>query len=91
LTINEVINGCTGFPGLLPLIENFLDETKPEEHALRKALRPYLDFIRGRAVGAEETPARWMRKFVENHPSYGKDSVIQRDICYDMLTSIAKM
>jgi len=91
LSINEVINGCTGFPGLLPLIENFLDETKPEEHALRKALRPYLDFIRDRAVGAEETPARWMRKFVENHPSYGKDSVIQRDICYDMLTSIAKM
>lgn len=52
-------------------------------------VRRYLDFVRQRATGEEPTPAAWMRRFVQKHPSYKKDSVVGPYICYDMLREMA--
>ena len=48
----------------------------------------YLDLVVQRATGELLTPATWMRRFVQTHPSYKKDSVVSQDIAYDLLQRI---
>lgn len=40
-----------------------------------------------RASGQLMTPAKWMRNFVQSHPSYKQDSIISHAIACDLMTA----
>lgn len=88
MTINEVINGQQstegGFPGLIPLVESYLNSMNVDVET-RCELARYLDLIRKRADGTLWTTAKWIRNFVGNHPEYKKDSVVSEAINYDLV------
>ncbi|EXJ60452.1 hypothetical protein A1O7_04605 [Cladophialophora yegresii CBS 114405] len=48
----------------------------------------YLDVIRDRASGKTPTPATWMRRFVQTHEDYHRDSVVSGRTCYDLMCCI---
>jgi glutamate--cysteine ligase catalytic subunit len=77
-----------GFPGLIPLIQNYLNSMDVDADT-QCTLQQYLSIISRRAKGDVMTAAKWMREFVTSHPSYKKDSVITEDINYDLLRRIA--
>lgn len=85
MTINEIINGCgTEFPGLVPLIRNFLDGADVDVDT-RCTISQYLSFIQKRASGEIYTTAHWIREFVTSHPNYQKDSHVSDALLYDLL------
>jgi len=95
------------FPGLLPLVEAYLDTLDMESLQLQK-IRHYLDFIRRRSegwvlpfswffsfakqcTGSLMTPATWIRDFIRSHPDYERDSVVSQSINYDLLKAVDDM
>jgi len=85
MTVNEIVNGDgKEFPGLVPLIRQFLDGADLDVDT-RCTITQYLTFIQKRASGEIFTLAHWMRAFVAGHPSYKKDSHVNDEIIYDML------
>lgn len=90
MTINEVINGQQSadgkdcFPGLIPLVESYLDSMNVDVET-RCDLARYLDLIRKRADGTYWTAAKWIRHFVQTHPKYNKDSVVGDEITFDLV------
>lgn len=89
-TINEIINGSGENAGLLPLIEEYLDNHSLEPSTL-EALRLYLDLVRRRASGELWTAARWMREFVRSHRNYHWDSAVGVDIAYDLMVRMQEL
>ncbi|OAP55463.1 glutamate-cysteine ligase [Fonsecaea erecta] len=91
MTINEVINGggagCDGFPGLIPLVESYLDSVNIDVDT-RCHLAVYLDLIRKRANGTLWTAAKWIREFTRRHPEYQGDSVVNEKIVYDLFAAV---
>jgi len=85
MTVNEIINGKPSeFPGLVPLIQQYLDSIDVDSGTRHKIDR-YLMLIQGRARGDLWTLARFTREFVLSHPNYKKDSVVSEDVCYDLM------
>ncbi|KAF2822225.1 GCS-domain-containing protein [Ophiobolus disseminans] len=88
MSINEVINGQQatdgGFPGLIPLVESYLNSMNVDVET-RCDVATYLDLIRKRANGTYWTAAKWIRHFVATHSEYKKDSVVGDDITYDLV------
>ncbi|OQV01650.1 hypothetical protein CLAIMM_06968 isoform 3 [Cladophialophora immunda] len=91
MTINEVINGgggaCDGFPGLIPLVESYLDSVNIDVDT-RCHLAVYLDLIRKRANGTLWTAAKWIREFTRRHPAYKGDSAVGDKIVYDLFAAV---
>jgi len=88
MTMNEIMNGKNSdFPGLLPLVNAYLDSLDIEPRELQK-IQQYLDLVKRRANGTLLTPATWIRNFVTSHPDYKKDSVVSQIINYDLLKAI---
>ncbi|KAH7092248.1 glutamate-cysteine ligase [Paraphoma chrysanthemicola] len=94
MTINEVINGQTatdgGFPGLIPLVESYLNSMNVDVET-RCDIATYLDLIRKRANGTYWTAAKWIREFVNSHPEYKKDSVVGDGITYDLVKQVERI
>lgn len=92
MTISDIINGSAdgGFPGLIPLVESYLNSVNVDVET-RCALARYLDLIRKRADGTLWTGARWIREFVMSHPDYKHDSVVSSEICYDLVQAVREM
>ncbi|PSR76507.1 hypothetical protein PHLCEN_2v8410 [Hermanssonia centrifuga] len=87
-TLDEIFNGKgSAFPGLLSLIESYLDTLDVEEGELVR-IREYLGLMKQRANGSLRTPATWIRNFVRSHPDYKFDSVVSQEINYDMMVAI---
>lgn len=88
MSINEVINGQQstegGFPGLIPLVESYLNSVNVDVET-RCELATYLDLIRKRANGTYWTAAKWIREFVKGHSEYKKDSVVGDGITFDLV------
>ncbi|KAF2759014.1 glutamate-cysteine ligase [Pseudovirgaria hyperparasitica] len=88
MTVNEIINGqqntSDGFPGLIPLVESYLDSMNIDVETRCEFAR-YLDVIRKRADGRLWTAARWIRHFVRTHPDYQQDSVVTEGMEYDLV------
>ena len=65
MTVDEIINGKSdgGFPGLIPLVESYLDSMNVDVET-RCELARYLALIRDRANGTLWTAAKWIRHFV---------------------------
>jgi len=90
MTVNEIINGKEGFPGLIPLMQTYLNAMEVDADS-QCTLQQYLSLISRRAKGELITTAKWLRDFVTSHPSYKKDSVISEEINYDLLRRISRL
>ena len=84
---NGEIEESEYFPGLIPLVESYLDSVNVDV-VTRCELATYLDLIRKRASGELWTAARWIRYFVANHPEYQKDSVVSEGITKDLVGAV---
>ncbi|KPI43268.1 Glutamate--cysteine ligase [Cyphellophora attinorum] len=88
MTVDEIINGSSnpdcGFPGLVPIVESYLNNMNVPV-VTRCELARYLDLIRQRANGTLWTGAKWIREFVRKHPDYKQDSVVSETITYDLI------
>ena len=89
MTIDDIINGQPGegFPGLVPLVESYLNSVNVDVETKCELAR-YLDLIRKRASGQLWTGAKWIRHFVRSHPDYKKDSVVSESINYDLIKAV---
>lgn len=69
MSIDEIINGKPGFPGLVPLIRSYLDamDVDTDTHC---TIQKYLRLIQERAAGHLLTAASWIRQEVTAHPDY---------------------
>lgn len=93
LSICEIINGTgtpDGFPGLIPLVESYLNSVNVNVET-RCELASYLDLIRRRANGTLWTGARWIRNFVRGHVEYRGDSVVSERIQYDLIKAVEEI
>lgn len=90
MTMDEIINGKGSFPGLLGVVNAYLDSLNVEFTAKLK-LKKYLDLIKNRADGSLQTPATWIRNFIRSHPAYKFDSVVSQEINYDLVTALDKI
>ncbi|KAG9017095.1 hypothetical protein FRB90_001776 [Tulasnella sp. 427] len=93
MTLDEIINGKGNeFEGLMVIVRRYLDSLGDELVAKeRSEIELYLDLVSRKARGALKTAATWIRDFVRSHPEYKHDSVITREINYDMLKAIDAM
>lgn len=87
---SEGLNSGSGFPGLIPLVESYLNSVNVDVET-RCELARYLDLIRRRASGQLWTGAKWMRKFVRQHPLYKGDSVVGEGVCYDLVKAVEEI
>jgi glutamate--cysteine ligase catalytic subunit len=89
MTVDEIINGSEDgeFPGLVPIVESYLDSVNVDVET-RCQLATYLDLIRKRASGELDTAARWIRNFVDVHPAYKHDSVVDPTINHDLIGAV---
>lgn len=90
MSIEEILGGKEGFPGLIPLCELYLDSVRCDSET-SGLLKKYMKFILGRAQGKTMTTATWMRRFVMGHPSYKKDSRVPAAAAYDLMATAAKV
>mmetsp|Transcript_2358 Transcript_2358/g.5630 ORF Transcript_2358/g.5630 Transcript_2358/m.5630 type:complete len:660 (-) Transcript_2358:189-2168(-) len=86
LTLDEIINGDGGVKlfGLTHCIRRHLNHIGCQG-PIRDRIERYLEFVGKRASGKLLTTAAWIRKQVMEHPAYEKDSVVNDEICYDIL------
>ncbi len=93
MSVDEIMNGCDGvdgehgFPGLIPLVESYLDSVNVDVDT-RCELARYLSLIRRRANGSLWTTARWIREFVHSHEKYAHDSVVPDEINHDLIGAV---
>jgi glutamate--cysteine ligase catalytic subunit len=95
MSINTIINGDPsaeqgGFPGLIPMVESYLNSMNVDV-VTRCELARHLDLIRKRASGKLWTGAKWIRNFVDTHEKYGHDSVVNEDVCYDLVKKVEEI
>eukprot|EP01135_Chromosphaera_perkinsii_P005544 Nk52_evm93s352 gene=Nk52_evmTU93s352 len=91
MSVDTILNGKDGtFPGLIPLMNAYLN-ILDVEIGTRCKIGKYLEFISKRASGELLSTASWIRKFVDEHPSYKHDSVISEEINYDLVRAIADL
>ncbi|KAL8732956.1 MAG: hypothetical protein Q9166_002354 [cf. Caloplaca sp. 2 TL-2023] len=91
--ISSIINGNdeTGFPGLIPLVKRYLDETNIFDTPARAKVDHYLALVAARASGKAWTAAKWQREFVRRHKDYKKDSLVGQKVMYDLLKAVKRM
>jgi glutamate--cysteine ligase catalytic subunit len=88
MPLAEIVNGRPeGFPGLIPLVESYLDSVNVDV-VTRCELARYLDLIRKRADGTLWTGARWIREFVRSHKEYKGDSSVSEKVTYDLVKKV---
>lgn len=90
MSINEIINGKDDFPGLIPLVNKYLEYSECDVDT-RCTVLQYLQLISNRASGKLMTMAQWIRKFVLTHADYNHDSVVNESINYDLLVECEKI
>ena len=92
MTVDEIINGKPdgGFPGLVPLVESYLDSVNVDVET-RCELAQYLSLIKGRASGRLWTTAKWIRHFVREHKGYNFDSVVSETMAYDLVKAAERI
>jgi glutamate--cysteine ligase catalytic subunit len=89
MTVAEIMNGGgeSNFPGLIPLVESYLDSMNVDVET-RCELASYLELIKRRADGRLWTAAKWIREFVAGHEDYNFDSVVGEKINRDLIRAV---
>jgi glutamate--cysteine ligase catalytic subunit len=92
MTVAEIMNGAceNGFPGLIPLVESYLDSMNVDVETRCEFAR-YLGLIKRRADGRLWTAAKWIREFVANHESYKGDSQVSEKINHDLIGAVVNL
>jgi glutamate--cysteine ligase catalytic subunit len=90
LNLNEIMNGCDQFPGLINLVHHYLD-TINVDPKVRETLEPYFQLLSKRASGEFMSCASYIRNFVKNHPNYQRDSIVNQQINFDLLLHLHKI
>jgi len=93
MSIDEIVNGqgkAGGFPGLIPLVESYLNSVNVDVET-RCELARYLSLIRKRADGSLWTAAKWLRHFVTTHDEYKQDSVVGEGISFDLVKAVERL
>ncbi|KAG9244503.1 glutamate-cysteine ligase-like protein [Calycina marina] len=94
MTIEEIMNGGRDgentFPGLIPLVESYLDSMNVDVET-RCEFASYLNLIRKRADGRLWTAAKWIREFVGGHEDYKEDSAVSDKINHDLIGAVIKL
>ncbi|KAL8856228.1 MAG: hypothetical protein Q9178_007145 [Gyalolechia marmorata] len=98
-TLSTLINGSdavdstttTNFPGFIPLITRYLDETNTLDCTARAKVDEYFRLIGARASGRAWTAAKWQREFVKGHSEYRGDSIVNQKVMYDLLKAVGGM
>lgn len=83
-SMQEIMCGKDGNPGLIAMIETYLDIINCDS-STNKVMQRYLELIRLRATGKLLTAAQWFREFVAYHPDYKQDSHLPQSVCYDLI------
>lgn len=81
-------NETIGNTGLYTLIKEYMDIHEFDQEA-KDYYNTMIGFLIKRASGEIKTGARFMRDFVLNHKDYKKDSIVQSNICYDLVKETA--
>jgi len=71
-------------PGLLNLVRTYLDMIACDS-STRRLVDAYLDLISARCTGELMTNAAWLRAFVQVHPAYKHNSILNDEIVYDLV------
>ncbi|OAV88455.1 hypothetical protein PTTG_08013 [Puccinia triticina 1-1 BBBD Race 1] len=89
MTMDEIIHGkqSSQYPGLMHLVLSYVDQSDADDQVKEK-IKKYLGFISARASGRLMTTASYIRKFVQEHPAYQRDSVVTSEINYDLICRI---
>jgi glutamate--cysteine ligase catalytic subunit len=97
LSLDEIVNGCDTFPGLVHIVQQHLYDhfnlTKEDisPGGSKERLYYYLQLVSKRASGELRTGARFIRDFIVNHDDYMKDSNVSETINYDLLGELNKI
>ena len=106
MSVAEIINGQKGqggFPGLVRLVEKYLDSMNVDI-TTRCEIGRYLSLVSQRASGNPPllphrtyvlgklwTTAKWIRHFIHEHPEYKHDSAVSEHINYDLVRAVDKI
>ena len=90
LTINEILNGAKeyNYPGLIPAIKKEINNNVNYDEEKKKELFKFADYMEKKANGEIWTDAKYIRKFINEHPKYNKDSIITEEINYDLINHL---
>jgi len=92
MTIDEIINGSDSFVGVMPIIRHYVDTFDDGSNTeLITRIHGYLKLISDRAALKTKTTARLMRDFIDSHPGYAHDSVVNDTVNYDLLQFMDKI
>ena len=90
MTVNEIVNGKGEFPGIIPLIKDYLNNLDVDV-VTQCTIKQHLRLIEGRANGDLMTTASYIRKFVAEHPKYEFDSRVDDEIVYDLINNLNRI
>lgn len=91
MPIDVIVNGGSGYVGLIPLLKNYLNASgNLDSEETRQKLMESVEFVSNRASGRDPTDAKWMRHYVVEHPEYKRDSVVNKEIVFGLLSEIDK-
>ena len=90
LTINEILNGVKeyNYPGLIPMIKKEINNNPNYNENIRENLLKFANHMEKKAKGEIWTDAKYIRKFINEHPKYNKDSIITEEINYDLINHL---
>lgn len=96
VSIKEIMlgNPSSGQPGLINLVRTYLDMidcTLATDSLTRTIVDEYLDLISRRASGELMTTASWLRKYVDVHPAYQHNSVLNQEIVGDIINTVGQI
>lgn len=91
LRLSEIFGGYQSddgysFPGLCNLIRK-LNDCKEISKENQLKICSYMCYMCQRMKGENMSGAQWIRKFIQDHPSYKKDSLIPEEVMYDLYHS----
>lgn len=92
MTVNEIINGSDEFIGIMPIICHYVDSFDDGSNTqMLNRIKSYLKLISDRASLKTKTTARVMRDFIDAHPKYCHDSIVNEEVNYDLLKFMDKI
>ena len=97
VSLDVIFNGDSNaaghkWRGLLPLAEEYLDQRNISSLSIKEQEKIFgaLDLLSARASGKLDTPAKWMRRFVEVNSCDGlRNEEISSRLYYDMILALS--